>query len=984
MKRKMLADNLTCSRNVIIPILAIVMLIVSVLALNAFYFSTDASKTVNEVNTQLGFFSESQLLENPSDWFTTGQAADLMLGPVGLEESGGPSFLNHPMGVATDGARLFVADTCNNRVLIWNSIPTTNYAPADIVVGQPDFTSSVSRGGQNGLNWPVSVAVAGSKLFVADTGNNRILIWNSIPTTNFAHADVVVGRHDFETCEDLPHTEFTKDLLRWPWGVWSDGTRLFVADTRVGRVLVWNAIPTENGAPADLVLGKFDFEHPYNPDDYDPLKYPELMVTPRGIRSDGNRLIINDHDGWLRIWNTMPTTNGTPCDFIAQYSNSETEPGFDGNRILVAQGHGILVWNSITDFMDNKSPNVILGNPSFPGVSRDKMLSPRSIATDGQYIIVAERYGSRVLIWNNIPTENYTLPDIVLGQPDFDTNMFLSQVGVDQIAGINTDGTNLLTAHSGEARIMIWKSLPEIECQPADLILGWSDFDPAYRIAGPGMVDGCGIFSDGTRVFATDTARSKVLIWNTFPTVNGQPPDVEFGRSGEAGRYGLNQPFKIASDGKRLVVADWFNNRVLIWNTIPQENDAPADLVVGQPDFNSTEPRTGLAGLSQPISVFTDGKRLYVGERGPPCRILIWNTFPTQNGQPADIEIVTFQIDSLLCGLSPYDIFSDGDHLFATDNSGNRVFIWNTIPTSSNQAPDIVLGQPNFNATWASISRYGLNTPTCVSFDGIHLWVGETTWSHRVLRFSIPNPKSVILKPPFNVKANSMTLIWSQATRDDFTRYEVHMSTEPGFTPTNETLLVTITDRANTSYTVSGLSLNTIYYFKIRSYYTDGLYGDSVQRWATTLAEQPPYSVWNFEISAEEKNFTVQIMSNGTISEFEFLQTDRKIAFNITGSLNKVAFCNVTIPRQLLDGPFSIRFDDVPITDVIENWNETHTMLHFTITLSQHKIEIIGTSVIPEFSSPLILAPFITATILIVILNKKDSHRNHRQHKENQ
>ncbi|MEM3751741.1 MAG: hypothetical protein QXM65_02135, partial [Candidatus Bathyarchaeia archaeon] len=163
MKRKMLADNLMCSRNVIIPILAIVMLIVSVLALNASYFSTEASKTMNEVNTQLGFFSESQLLENPSDWFTTGQAADLMLGPVGLEESGGPSFLNHPMGVAIDGARLFVADTCNNRVLIWNSIPTTNYAPADIVVGQPNFTSSVSRGGQNGLNWPVSVAVAGSK-----------------------------------------------------------------------------------------------------------------------------------------------------------------------------------------------------------------------------------------------------------------------------------------------------------------------------------------------------------------------------------------------------------------------------------------------------------------------------------------------------------------------------------------------------------------------------------------------------------------------------------------------------------------------------------------------------------------------------------------------------------------------------------------------------------------------------------------------------
>ena len=34
-----------------------------------------------------------------------------------------------------------VADTNHNRVLIWNRIPTINNQPADVVVGQPDFTS---------------------------------------------------------------------------------------------------------------------------------------------------------------------------------------------------------------------------------------------------------------------------------------------------------------------------------------------------------------------------------------------------------------------------------------------------------------------------------------------------------------------------------------------------------------------------------------------------------------------------------------------------------------------------------------------------------------------------------------------------------------------------------------------------------------------------------------------------------------------------
>jgi hypothetical protein len=34
-----------------------------------------------------------------------------------------------------------ITDTDNNRVLIWNTIPSTNYAAADIVMGQTDCSS---------------------------------------------------------------------------------------------------------------------------------------------------------------------------------------------------------------------------------------------------------------------------------------------------------------------------------------------------------------------------------------------------------------------------------------------------------------------------------------------------------------------------------------------------------------------------------------------------------------------------------------------------------------------------------------------------------------------------------------------------------------------------------------------------------------------------------------------------------------------------
>src|ERR1017187_9315036 len=52
------------------------------------------------------------------------------------------SDLRTPTAVASDGVHLVVADTDHNRVLIWNHVPTTKDVPADVVVGQPNFTSN--------------------------------------------------------------------------------------------------------------------------------------------------------------------------------------------------------------------------------------------------------------------------------------------------------------------------------------------------------------------------------------------------------------------------------------------------------------------------------------------------------------------------------------------------------------------------------------------------------------------------------------------------------------------------------------------------------------------------------------------------------------------------------------------------------------------------------------------------------------------------
>ena len=56
--------------------------------------------------------------------------------------TGRPQSFRAPQGVWVQNGKLFVADTGNNRVMIWNSIPSKNNQPADLVLGQPNFTTS--------------------------------------------------------------------------------------------------------------------------------------------------------------------------------------------------------------------------------------------------------------------------------------------------------------------------------------------------------------------------------------------------------------------------------------------------------------------------------------------------------------------------------------------------------------------------------------------------------------------------------------------------------------------------------------------------------------------------------------------------------------------------------------------------------------------------------------------------------------------------
>ncbi len=183
--------------------------------------------------------------QGPTVGFTTGQAARLVIGQetfTSQDSNSSDVIVGGVSGLAYAADTLFVADSNrvgsspnNHRVLLYQNLsgmlpsPTAplNYdrkcpvclGKATVVLGQPDFATTTEniQASSTNLRLPTAVASDGVHLVVADTNHNRVLIWNRIPNTNDAPADVVVGQPDFSSFSVPGNTPNAKSM-RGPAG----------------------------------------------------------------------------------------------------------------------------------------------------------------------------------------------------------------------------------------------------------------------------------------------------------------------------------------------------------------------------------------------------------------------------------------------------------------------------------------------------------------------------------------------------------------------------------------------------------------------------------------------------------------------------------------------------------------------------------------------------------------------------------------------
>lgn len=208
-------------------------------------------------NRVLGFYLASLLGNNPAADIELGQA-DFTTNNGG---STAKNRMAGPVGVSVDANdTLWVGDASNNRVIGFDNVTSkTSGADANHVLGQADFNTATAATSSTKMNFPAPVfADSTGRLWVGDVSNRRVLRFDNVGAKGDGDpADAVIGQDDFTSSVSA----LTASRFQSPYGLYFDASgNLWVGDYGGGRALRFsNAASIATGGTADLVLGKPNF-----------------------------------------------------------------------------------------------------------------------------------------------------------------------------------------------------------------------------------------------------------------------------------------------------------------------------------------------------------------------------------------------------------------------------------------------------------------------------------------------------------------------------------------------------------------------------------------------------------------------------------------------------------------------------------------------------------------------------------------------------
>ena len=150
-----------------------------------------------------------------------------------------------PHAIAAVGEYVYVADAGNHRVLGWRG-GLEQDRDADVLIGQKNFELAEEFAyrpqGAGRLRFPYAIASDGVRLAVGDTANNRVLFWETLPSGEVASAEAsaVIGQPNFDANGENHWVAITSETLCWPYGICWHGDKLAIADSGNNRVMLWS------------------------------------------------------------------------------------------------------------------------------------------------------------------------------------------------------------------------------------------------------------------------------------------------------------------------------------------------------------------------------------------------------------------------------------------------------------------------------------------------------------------------------------------------------------------------------------------------------------------------------------------------------------------------------------------------------------------------------------------------------------------------
>lgn len=359
----------------------------------------------------------------PADALTTGQSADVIVGQLDADDQNNTASQIITPGAngsaVSSGGKLAVADSTSNRILIWNTVPVASGTPADLVLGQANFTdTSANRGGavaSNTLSFPRSVAWDGANLWVADQNNNRVLRYTN-PVSNGQAASLVIGQTNFTSGTGRSAATFGTHALNTPTQVRVKGTKLFIVDKDDNRVLIYNTIPTASNPAASVVVGQSTTTGSSSGTTSTTLSGP----TGVDVTSTGRLVVADTNNNRVLIYASIPTSNGEAATNVVGQANFTS---------------------------------------STTGTTATTLNTPQSVAASSTGVLaVSDTQNSRVLLWYETPTTDGSSAHAVLGQTTFTSGTGSTSGAnvMDTQDGVTWSGSDLLVSGSGMKRTMIF------------------------------------------------------------------------------------------------------------------------------------------------------------------------------------------------------------------------------------------------------------------------------------------------------------------------------------------------------------------------------------------------------------------------------------------------------------------------------------------------------------------------------------------------